>query len=100
MYRDLFLVTWSLLLNFTGNDLVEFEEFLLLIKLQNCDTKQLVNEAFKVLDPGGTGVITAESLEQVCANLNLSIPKDELNEMIAKADPEGKGMINIQGCIS
>ena len=73
---------------------------MLLIKLQNCDTKQLVNEAFKVLDPGGTGVITAESLEQVCANLNLSIPKDELNEMVAKADPEGKGMINIKGCIS
>ena len=80
-----------------GNDLVEFEEFLLLLKLQNCDRDQLVKEAFKVLDPSGTGVITSESLEKVCADLNLNIPKEELTEMVAKADPEGKGTVDLQG---
>ena len=33
----------------------------------------------------------------MCADLNLNIPKEELTEMVAKADPEGKGTVDLQG---
>ena len=84
-------------MDIAGNELVEFEEFLLLLKLQNCDPKQLVREAFKVLDPEDNGVITADSLQTVCADLGLDIPRDQMEDMVAQVDPEGTGQVHIQG---
>ena len=69
----------------------------MLLKLQSCDPKQLVREAFKVLDPEDNGVITADTLEVVCADLGLNIPRDEMEGMVAQVDPEGKGEVHIQG---
>ena len=56
-----------------------------------------MSQAFTVLDPTGKGVITAETLQQACANLGVKMSADEIKDMVAEADPEGKGTVDFQG---
>ena len=56
-----------------------------------------MSQAFTVLDPTGKGVITAETLQQACANLGVKMSTDEIKDMVAEADPEGKGTVDFQG---
>ena len=76
---------------------MEFEEFLFLLQLSSGDRTQMVNAAFKVLDPTGDGVITTESLQRACSNLGVKMSEDDITSMVKEADPEGKGTIDFQG---
>ena len=53
-----------------------------------------------MLDPEDNGVITADSLQTVCADLGLDIPRDQMEDMVAQVDPEGTGQVHIQGLYS
>ncbi|KAG1444118.1 hypothetical protein G6F56_010426 [Rhizopus delemar] len=78
-----------------GNGMIDFEEFLELVKNLGSDQDDLL-EAFKVFDSDGNGVIDREELNRVMFSLDESLSKEELNAMIKEADIDGSGTINFE----
>jgi Ca2+-binding EF-hand superfamily protein len=51
-------------------------------------------KAFRLFDPENTGLITFESLKRVAMELGEDLTDEELKEMIAEADTEGKNAVD------
>ena len=66
-------------------------------KMRDTDTEEEMNEAFRVFDKDGNGVITAAELKQVMANLGENLTEEEVSEMIKEADTDGDGVVNLEG---
>mmetsp|Transcript_127121 Transcript_127121/g.179455 ORF Transcript_127121/g.179455 Transcript_127121/m.179455 type:complete len:81 (+) Transcript_127121:1-243(+) len=53
-------------------------------------------EAFKVFDADGNGMISADELRQIMANLGEELTEEEVEEMVREADIDGDGEINYE----
>lgn len=79
-----------------GNGMIDFPEFLTLMarKMKDTDTEEEIREAFKVFDKDGNGFISAVELRHIMTNLGEKLTDEEVDEMLAEADPDGDGQIN------
>ena len=82
-----------------GNGQIDFEEFLVLmaVKLKDSDPEDELQEAFRVFDKDGDGVINEIELKQVMIVLGVNLTDKEIGEMIRLADADGDGQINYEG---
>ncbi|RCH96684.1 hypothetical protein CU098_002856, partial [Rhizopus stolonifer] len=55
-----------------------------------------LQEAFKVFDADGNGVIDREELHKVMSSLNETLTEEELDAMIKEADSNGDGKISFE----
>ena len=65
--------------------------------MQEVDSKDELDTAFRTFDRDGSGFITADELRHVMTNLGEKLTDEEVNEMIREADLNGDGQINYQG---
>ncbi|OMJ29962.1 Calmodulin [Smittium culicis] len=81
-----------------GNGTIDFPEFLTLMarKMKDTDTEEEIREAFKVFDKDGNGFISASELKHVMTSLGEKMSEAEVEEMIAEADTDGDGQINLE----
>ncbi|KAH7656107.1 Calmodulin and related proteins (EF-Hand superfamily) protein [Dioscorea alata] len=75
------------------NGTIDFPEFLNLIvhKMEDADSEKEMREAFKIFDKDQNGLISADELRSVMANLGEKLTDEEVNEMIRDADIDGDG---------
>ena len=79
-----------------SSNVVDFNEFIeMMLKKGNEETDD-VQQAFKVFDRDGDGLITADELKLTMNNLGEPLTNAEVKAMIAEADIDGDGGINIQ----
>lgn len=81
-----------------GNGKLDFPEFLSLMarKMKDADTEEEIREAFKVFDKDGNGFISAADLRHIMTNLGEKLTDEEVDEMLAEADPHRQGQINYE----
>ena len=53
-------------------------------------------EAFQVFDADGNGMISADELRQIMANLGEKLTQEEVEDMVKEADIDGDGQINYE----
>lgn len=84
---------------FTGNGIIDFQEFLTMMakKMKDTDTEEEIREAFRVFDKDGSGSISANDLRHIMTNLGDKLPDEEVDEMIQEADLDGDGQIDYIG---
>ena len=66
-------------------------------QMQEVDSKDELETAFRTFDRDGSGFITADELRHVMTNLGEKLTDEEVNEMIREADLNGDGHIDING---
>ena len=90
LFKNLFL---------TGNGEIDFEEFLQMMskKIKDTDTEEEIRDAFRIFDKDGNGLISANELKQLMANLGEKLTDEELDEMMREADLNGDGHIDYEG---
>ena len=83
----------------TGNGEIDFEEFLQMMskKIKDTDTEEEIRDAFRIFDKDGNGLISANELKQLMANLGEKLTDEELDEMMREADLNGDGHIDYEG---
>jgi calmodulin len=79
-----------------GNGTIEFEEFLYMMsrQMRDGDTEEDIRAAFRLFDKDGDGKITTAELTHIVKNLGEPLPQEEVDEMIAQADPDKDGIID------
>jgi centrin-1 len=79
-----------------GSGTIDYNEFfeLMTAKMSEKDSREEMLKAFRLFDPENTGLITFESLKRVAMELGEDLTDEELKEMIAEADTEGKGAVD------
>jgi len=87
-----------------GNDQIEFDEFLELMKdLGNQsaeDKEQELIDAFNVFDMDGDGFIEKHELKEIMEKLGTKLDEEELEAMIKAIDEDGDGKVNYQEFLS
>ena len=78
---------------------MDFQEFLSLMvkRMWEVDKDEELREAFKIYDKDGNGLISADELRKVMANLGETLMEEQIEEMIKEADVDGDGHINYSG---
>jgi calmodulin len=86
----------------TGNGTVDFPEFLTMMsrKLKDIESEDELQEAFKIFDKDGNGLISASELRHVMTNLGEKLSDEEVDEMIREADLDGDGQVNYGGIVN
>lgn len=81
-----------------GNGSIEFAEFLLLIsnKLRTEDIQDEMNDAFKVFDKNGDGVLTPTELREMLEKFGEKMKQEDIDEFIRTADKDGDGRIDYE----
>merc|ERR1711959_632773 len=79
-----------------GNGTIEFGEFLEMMtgKMGEKDTREDIEEVFKLFDDDNTNKISFRNLARVAEELGENIDDEELQDMINQADRDGDGEIN------
>ena len=54
-------------------------------------------DAFRIFDQNGDGVITTEEIKNVMRSIGQKMSDDEVEEMVAKGDLNGDGVLDYQG---
>ena len=92
-----------------GNGTVEFEEFLSMMSRRmaatSCDDEKAklrrqeaeLQQAFRVFDIDGDGLIDADELKQTMANLGETLSDHDIHAMIKEADRNGDGKVDFEG---
>jgi len=93
----------------SGNGTVEFEEFLEMMSRRLVATssddaeakfrrqQSELQQAFRVFDIDGDGLIDAEELRQTMANLGETLSDHDVHAMIREADRNGDGKVDFDG---
>ncbi|XP_052765961.1 calmodulin-like [Mya arenaria] len=78
------------------SDIITFEDFLKLMatKMKEPESEEDLNEAFRVFDKDGQGMISSAELRHVMTNMGEKLTDEEVDEMIREADQDGSGMVN------
>jgi centrin-1 len=81
-----------------GSGKIEFNEWLHLMtyKVTPASSKDAIEKIFPLYDDEGTGLLSVKNLERVCENLGLTVPEEELQEMITRADLDKDGFVNLE----
>merc|ERR1712232_100087 len=86
-----------------GDNEIDFEEFLLLMKSKisyssknDDDPDKELRDAFKVFDEDGSGAIDAKELQEIMKKLGQNLSDEELNAMMTEVDLDGNGVISFQ----
>lgn len=90
----------SLLIIFTGNRKLDFDEFLRYVKHTYKDPEEIkcnLTEAFKIFDANKDGFITREELKAVLTKMGEKLSEKEFDEMVRVADSNGDGRIDYEG---
>lgn len=66
-------------------------------KIKDTDTEEEIRDAFRIFDKDGNGLISANELKQLMANLGEKLTDEELDEMMREADLNGDGHIDYEG---
>ena len=69
-------------------------------KIKDIDSEDELQEAFKIFDKDGNGLISAAELRHVMTNLGEKLSDEEVDEMIREADLDGDGQVNYAGMIN
>ena len=77
-----------------GDGEIDFEEFYAAVKKES--TPEGIEEAFKTFDKNKDGFITAEELRRTMESMGERVSKEEIDEIIEKADLNGDGKISIE----
>ena len=79
-----------------GNGKIDFDEFCALMqkKMQQLESPEEIEAAFKIFDKTGTGIISASELRHVMTSLGEKLTEEEADKMIKEADPDDDGKIN------
>ena len=81
-----------------GSGSIDFPEFLQLIagKMKTFSENEIsIRRAFRTLDKDCNGYITARELKEVMAKLGEKLTTKEVEELVAEADTNGDGRIDI-----
>lgn len=67
------------------------EDFILVAYyfLRGADTREELIKAFAVFDEDGDGKIDVETIRNILANLRHPVPKDQIDEIVAKLEKDG-----------
>jgi len=65
-------------------------------KIKDTDTEEEIRDAFRIFDKDGNGLISANELKQLMANLGEKLTDEELDEMMREADLNGDGHIDYE----
>ena len=66
-------------------------------KIKDTDTEEEIRDAFRIFDKDGNGLISANELKHIMANLGEKLTDEELDEMMREADTNGDGQIDYEG---
>ncbi len=77
---------------------IDFPEFLTLMarKMNDTDSEEEIQEAFRVFDKDSTGFISTAELGHVLTDLGEMYTDEQLDEMIREADVDGDAVINYE----
>ena len=83
----------------TGSGQLEFSEFLTMLPCvtRSGDTEEEVEESFRVFDKENNGFVSAAELRHIMTNMGEKLTEEEVDEMLATADPDAQGEINYKG---
>ena len=75
---------------------INFNEFLTMMGMKMEETNRVaeLQEAFRLFDKDGNGLISFEELGHVMKNLGENLTDSEIGEMMNEADSDGDGQIN------
>ena len=81
------------------NGTVDFSDFLgIMTRVERSgDTEDEVEEAFRVFDKEGNGIISAAELRLIMTNMGEKLTEEQVDEMLQYADGEAQGEINYKG---
>lgn len=77
------------------SDKIHFNDFLeaVYLKMNDTDSPEELQEAFKVFDYQNNGYITTTTLKVIINNLGENLSEEEVNEMVNEADVNDDGKI-------
>eukprot|EP00054_Salpingoeca_dolichothecata_P023415 m.156109 g.156109 ORF g.156109 m.156109 type:complete len:161 (+) comp24676_c0_seq5:168-650(+) len=80
------------------NGVIEFDEFVGVVEnlsRAEYNVKREILDTFKLFDLEKSGKLSVKTLKTLCQQLNDHIPEAELREMIALADLNGDGVVDV-----
>merc|ERR1719425_93115 len=80
-----------------SNGTIDYQEFLQMmldISKVNNEEEDDIQQAFRVFDKDGDGLITAEEIRITMNNLGEELTEEEVKAMLAEADVNGDGLID------
>ena len=79
-----------------GSGAIDFDEFLdmMTARMSDKDTKEDINNVFRLFDDDKTGYISIKNLRRVAKELGETMTDEELMEMIERADSDGDGQVS------
>ena len=79
-----------------GNGSIDFGEWLTLMtkRVNDKDTRANINKIFALYDDERTGYISIKNLRRVAQELAEDISEAELQELVARADLDGDGLVS------
>lgn len=80
-----------------GKGVIDFVEFLEMWAKFTGDLDETIKEAFNLFDKDGSGAISMEEFRRVMVNEGAQMTDEEIDEIIAEADVDGDGQLNIDG---
>ena len=81
-----------------GDNAIDFEEFLVLMKsrIGERDPDKELRDAFKVFDTNGSGSISRDELKRLMTQLGQNLSEAELDAMMDEVDTDGDGEISFE----
>lgn len=81
-----------------GDGNIDFSEFIEMMSMKSKinNEEQEIQEAFRVFDKDGNGLISPEELHEVMNHLGENLSKSDIEEMIREADIDGDGQVNME----
>lgn len=77
-----------------GSGTIEFPEFITMMARKLKDSEDDIQEAFRVFDQTGKGLISAHELRRVMNGLGECLSQEEIEDIMKQVDSDGDGMVN------